>query len=369
VLPRIGGNETEKEDSSSGSSSVLDRCSMLADIFGTETVGHVHGRMSTKDRETQLAKFSDSSSPNSILVSTAVIEVGIDISSIDILIVDRFGLAALHQLRGRIGRGDTDVNCHCILIAEERHFNAGSSTSLKRLDILRETMSGEQVSAADFMLRGPGDLMGKAQSGLFQGKAANPEFHWEMMGAASRIGRAFSRENSRDLEENEPSESRSNSHNSNSLLMKMLRRGELSSFYDQTNASSEKGFALRVMMTLFADFNSQQDDVGGDIMDSITLLQSMSEAKNEISSNDDLVQQKIVSLLQSFPDARNTALVKSVRIEQMTKHLTQYALTVLSSFPPNRSNLNKMRLNLKHRPQVLMTRPVLLSRDTLRYHW
>lgn len=371
VLPRIGGNETEKEDSSSGSSSVLDRHSMLADIFGTETVGHVHGRMSTKDRETQLAKFSDSSSPTSILVSTTVIEVGIDIKSIDILIVenaDRFGLAALHQLRGRIGRGDTDVNCHCILIAEERHFNAGSSTSLKRLDILRETMSGEQVSAADFMLRGPGDLMGKAQSGLFQGKAVNPEYHWEMMGAATRIGRAFSGDHPKDLEEIEPSESQSNSHNSNSLLMRKLSRGELRSFYDQTNASYEKGFALRVMMTLFADYNSQQD-VGGGIMESITLLQRMTEAKNEISSNDDLVQQKFVSLLQSFPDPRNTAVVKSVRIEQITKHLTQYALTFLSSFPPNRSNLNKMRLNLKHRPQVLMTRPVLLSRDTLRYHW
>jgi ATP-dependent DNA helicase RecG len=265
VLPRIGGNETDNdEDTSSGPSSVLDRHSMLTDIFGTETIGHVHGRMSVKDRETQLAKFSDTSSPTSILVSTTCIEVGIDIRDVDILIVenaDRFGLSALHQLRGRIGRGSSDVNCHCILIAEEKHFNDSSSDSIKRLDILRETLSGEQVSAYDFEFRGPGDLMGRAQTGLLKGKAVNPEYHLDMLDAATWIGRAFSGVLSGGPVQNESSASQC------SVLMKKLCTGELRSFYDQTSASSEQGFALRVMMALFANY---QDDAGGGILQSIT---------------------------------------------------------------------------------------------------
>jgi ATP-dependent DNA helicase RecG len=97
VLPRIG-NETDSEDSNCGKSSVLSRYTMLTDILGQDKVGYVHGRMSIKDREEQLARFADASSSVKLLVSTTVIEVGIDIPNVDILIVenaDRFGLSGM----------------------------------------------------------------------------------------------------------------------------------------------------------------------------------------------------------------------------------------------------------------------------------
>ena len=138
VLPRIGGNKT-CEDSDSLQSTVLSRYAMLRELLGNEKVGYIHGRMKIEEREEQLARFADQASAVNVLVSTTVIEVGIDVPNVDILIVenaDRFGLSALHQLRGRIGRrGSHDLNCHCLLISDEAYFNdaAGSSLSLKRL--------------------------------------------------------------------------------------------------------------------------------------------------------------------------------------------------------------------------------------------
>lgn len=225
----------------------------------------------------------------------------LDIPNVDILIVEnaeRFGLSALHQLRGRIGRkGSNNTNSHCILLSQQEHFNATSDPSapLKRLDILRESMSGQQIAEADFMLRGPGDLLGNAQSGLFEGKVVDADHHWEMLRIATTIGRAFSENQTLDTQHSEVL---------NPLTQK-LRNGELHSFYDQTAASSDRGFTLRVMMALFADDwgNGEEGNERG-ALHSIALLQKMATLK-EVSDADKAVQQKIVSLLQSLPDANS----------------------------------------------------------------
>ena len=161
---------------------------------------------------------------------------------------ERFSLSSLHQLRGRIGRSQNRIlKSHCILLSEEQHVNAAEAppSSLSRLDVLRETMSGQQIADADFMLRGPGDLMGMAQSGLFLGKAVNPEFRWSMLGAARALGPASS--GAATFAATEPSESESSK-----LLIKKIQSGELTAYYHSANASSESGLSGRNEMQHFA---------------------------------------------------------------------------------------------------------------------
>jgi hypothetical protein len=165
--------------------------------------------------------------------------------------------------------------------------------SLKRLDILRETMCCQQIADADFMLRGPGDLLGNAQSGVFQGRAASPDDHWGMIGVASYIGRAFS--GHADLDTG-ALESQSNKFK---LWIERLRSGELTSFYDQTDASSERGFNLRFMMALVSDWRPQENE-SSTTMQAISTLQKLSEIKGSVSMDDERVQQKFASLMQSF---------------------------------------------------------------------
>ena len=298
VLPRIGEKETDEQGDSKGS--VISRHAMLAEMLGDNRVTFVHGRMAIKDKEEQLARFADSSSV-SVLVSTTVIEVGIDIPNVDILVVEnaeRFGLSALHQLRGRLGRrGSTNLNYHCILLSEDEGHSAedGPSTSLQRLDILRETMSGQQIAEADFMLRGPGDLIGVAQSGLFEGRVVNPDAHWCMLSAATVFGRAF-------VETTKMKES----PQSDCLLMKKLLSGELHSYYHHTGASYENGFALRIMMALFADWRSQGEE--NNTLKAIVTLQKLCESNSNghTSTDDDAVQQKVESLLQLLSNGQRS---------------------------------------------------------------
>ena len=298
VLPRIG-DELEDIDSSSRQSSVLTRHSMLSKTLGPDRVGHIHGRMNIKDREKELAKFADRSSSINILVSTTIIEVGIDIPDVDILVVenaDHFGLSALHQLRGRIGRSSkNNMKCHCILLSAEGHFNdaTGPSSSLTRLDILRETMTGEQIAEADFLLRGPGDLVGNVQSGLLRGRAVDPEYHWEMIGAASIIGRTFSGDS--------PMEQKHSGSKDNNILLEKLRKGKLKPFYARPNASSYEGFALRIMMAIFADLENAPANESK-LVQSIVQLQRLSDSILQTSQVDNEVQKRILSLLQSFSE-------------------------------------------------------------------
>ncbi len=131
------------------------------DVFPEYRVGLLHGRMKTEEKEAVMKRFV--SNHLDILVSTTVIEVGVDVPNATVMVVEnaeRFGLTQLHQLRGRIGRGGHDS--HCILISSFRR----SDDAEKRLSIMEETSDGFRIAEADLMIRGPGDFLGTKQSGL-----------------------------------------------------------------------------------------------------------------------------------------------------------------------------------------------------------
>ena len=121
--------------------------------------------MDKKARDAVMAEFADPNSKMHVLVSTTVIEVGIDVPSATIMVIEnaeRFGLAALHQLRGRVGRGSSQS--YCILI----YGNNVSPDGIKRLDILCETDDGFVIAEQDLMMRGVGELLGTRQTGWIQ---------------------------------------------------------------------------------------------------------------------------------------------------------------------------------------------------------
>jgi ATP-dependent DNA helicase RecG len=120
----------------------------------------LHGRISGPEKHAVMERFRGAET--SILVSTTVIEVGVDVPNASVMIVEnaeRFGLAQLHQLRGRIGRGEH--KSYCILLSDD-----DSEETHAKLDVLGKTSNGFEIAEADWDLRGPGDLLGTAQSGL-----------------------------------------------------------------------------------------------------------------------------------------------------------------------------------------------------------
>ncbi|MEE2765362.1 MAG: ATP-dependent DNA helicase RecG [Candidatus Neomarinimicrobiota bacterium] len=135
--------------------------------FSDLNVGLVHGRMKTNEKNSIMKKFE--SNEINILVSTTVVEVGVDIPNATVMMVEhaeRFGLTQLHQLRGRVGRGSD--KSYCILV----HRNETDNSRL-RLAIMEKTNDGFQIADEDLKLRGPGDYFGMQQSGFIQYKIAN----------------------------------------------------------------------------------------------------------------------------------------------------------------------------------------------------
>jgi ATP-dependent DNA helicase RecG len=123
-------------------------------------VGMVHGRLRSAEREKVMASFR--TSELQVLLATSVIEVGVDVPNATLMLIEnaeQFGLAQLHQLRGRIGRGAHDS--FCILVAEKR-----TKAAQLRLRVLEETTDGFRLAEADLKLRGPGELLGQQQSGI-----------------------------------------------------------------------------------------------------------------------------------------------------------------------------------------------------------
>jgi len=131
------------------------------EIFPDCRVGLVHGRMKGKEKERVMNDFSNKMI--NILVSTTVIEVGIDIPEASLMVIEhaeRFGLSQLHQLRGRVGR--SDIPSFCILLTQK----TGSEDARRRLRIMEQTNDGFRIAEEDLSIRGPGEFMGTRQSGL-----------------------------------------------------------------------------------------------------------------------------------------------------------------------------------------------------------
>lgn len=141
--------------------------SIYQEMLPDYSVGLLHGRMSNEEKELIMKEFTQNNIQ--VLVSTTVIEVGVNIPNATLMIIhdaDRFGLAQLHQLRGRVGRGHKKA--YCILIAHPK-----GETGQMRMKIMTETNDGFVLSEKDLEMRGPGDVLGKVQSGLPNFKIGN----------------------------------------------------------------------------------------------------------------------------------------------------------------------------------------------------
>ncbi len=131
------------------------------EIFPDYRVGLIHGRMKDKDKDVIMREFLENKIR--ILVSTTVIEVGIDVPRASLMVIEhaeRFGLSQLHQLRGRVGR--RDIPSVCVLLADYRC----SADAYKRLKVMEKTTDGFTIAEEDLAIRGPGDFLGTRQSGL-----------------------------------------------------------------------------------------------------------------------------------------------------------------------------------------------------------
>jgi ATP-dependent DNA helicase RecG len=144
-------------------------------------VGLVHGRQKAADREGVMAGFAVGSVD--LLVATTVIEVGLDVPSASLMVIEnpeRLGLAQLHQLRGRVGRGTTES--HCVLL-----FHAPLSRQAKeRVATLRETTDGFKIAYKDYQMRGPGEVLGTRQTGEMQFRVADPVRDEPLLAAAQQ---------------------------------------------------------------------------------------------------------------------------------------------------------------------------------------
>ena len=163
--------------------SAKQKFSELSEIFGAENVALLHGKMKESEKEKVMNEFSKRDGSLKILVSTTVIEVGIDVPEATVILIENsenFGLSQLHQLRGRVGR--SDKKSFCILLYGEKFGTNGR----KRLSILRESNDGFFIAEEDLKIRGSGDLLGTKQSGFPEFKIADLTFDTDLLKIAHK---------------------------------------------------------------------------------------------------------------------------------------------------------------------------------------
>ena len=158
-------------------------------VFPKLKVGLLHGRLSSEEKEDVMQKFRRNEIQ--ILVATTVVEVGVDVPNATVMIIEhaeRFGLAQLHQLRGRIGRGAQQS--HCILVAPGRMTDDARA----RLETMVRTANGFEIAETDLQLRGPGEFFGTRQSGQLGFQVANPLRDRELLELARKEAFALAEE-------------------------------------------------------------------------------------------------------------------------------------------------------------------------------
>jgi len=155
VLPLV--EESEKLDVRSA---IEQQKRLQETVFPEFNVGLLHGRMSSPEKDEALKAFRDNQTQ--MIVSTTVIEVGVDVPNATVMLIEnaeRFGLSQLHQLRGRVGRGEH--KSYCLLMSGSQ-----TDTAKQRLSVLEQSRDGFFISEMDMRFRGPGEVLGKRQSGL-----------------------------------------------------------------------------------------------------------------------------------------------------------------------------------------------------------
>ncbi|QUS35438.1 ATP-dependent DNA helicase RecG [Falsirhodobacter algicola] len=179
VCPLVEDSEVMDYASAEG------RFAGLRAVMG-DAVGLVHARMPPAEKDRTMARFA--AGDLRVLVATTVIEVGVNVPNASIMVIERaetFGLAQLHQLRGRVGRGSEQSTCLLL------YQNPLSQTARRRLQILRETEDGFRIAEEDLSIRGAGDLIGTAQSGLPRFRIADVERQAGLMALAQSDARAL----------------------------------------------------------------------------------------------------------------------------------------------------------------------------------
>jgi ATP-dependent DNA helicase RecG len=180
VYPVIEESETQAMKAATQMYEHLSR-----EVFPQVSVGLMHGRLNGDEKEAVMKRFKEGDTK--ILVSTTVIEVGVDVPNATVMLVEqaeRFGLAQLHQLRGRVGRGS--AQSYCILVTEKMN-----DTARERIRTLVESTDGFYISEIDLKLRGPGEFFGTKQSGLPSLRVANILRDTEVLEVARREATGF----------------------------------------------------------------------------------------------------------------------------------------------------------------------------------
>ncbi len=155
VYPRV-----EDADTVAGIKAVTEEYEHLQAVFAPHQVGLLHGRLKAEEKERVMASFR--ANRTKVLLATSIIEVGVDVPNATVMLIEnaeQFGLAQLHQLRGRIGRGAQES--FCILVAQLK-----TPEARERLRVMEQTNDGFRIAEADLKLRGPGELLGQEQSGV-----------------------------------------------------------------------------------------------------------------------------------------------------------------------------------------------------------